>query len=102
MTSMLLDDPRWRVGLLLLSLTCHTTALSGIEGAAKASAAASYSVAALSNSTSLLPHSRRRRSILFPEGSDLSFKMGVSIPISALSDTSECPPSIASRSCSPH
>ena len=35
-----------------------------------------------------IPKSRRKRSIIFPTGSDLSFDVGLSIPISALSATS--------------
>ncbi len=33
--------------------------------------------------------SRRKRSLVFPTGSDLSFNVGISIPITALSATSE-------------
>jgi len=35
-----------------------------------------------------IPHSRKKRSIIFPTGSDLTFDVGISIPISALSATS--------------
>jgi len=35
-----------------------------------------------------IPKSRRKRSVIFPTGSDLSFDVGISIPISALSATS--------------
>jgi hypothetical protein len=35
-----------------------------------------------------IPHSRKKRSIIFPTGSDLTFDVGLSIPISALSATS--------------
>ena len=78
--------------LLLLTLTNSAAAMSTLEGAAEDSmmAASTYSVAAVSNSTSLQPHSRRKRSILFPTGSDLDFAIGLDIPISALSATSEC------------
>ena len=34
-----------------------------------------------------IPKSRKKRSIIFPTGSDLSFDVGLSIPISALSAT---------------
>ena len=36
-----------------------------------------------------IPKSRRKRSVIFPTGSDLSFDVGLSIPISALSATSK-------------
>ena len=36
-----------------------------------------------------IPHSRKKRSIIFPTGSDLTFDVGISIPISALSATSK-------------
>ena len=36
-----------------------------------------------------IPKSRRKRSVIFPTGSDLSFDVGISIPISALSATSK-------------
>ena len=36
-----------------------------------------------------VPKSRRKRSVIFPTGSDLSFDVGLSIPISALSATSK-------------
>ena len=76
--------------LPILSFTNLAAAMSTLEGAAaRESMVASYSVAPTSNLTSLRPHSRRRRSLLFPEGSDLSFNMGLSLPISALSETSE-------------
>ena len=74
--------------LPILSFTNLAAAMSTLEGAAMVSSS-SYSVAPTSNLTSLRPHSRRRRSLLFPEGSDLSFNMGLSLPISALSETSE-------------
>ena len=74
--------------VLLLSFINLAAAMSTLEGAAMVSSS-SYSVAPTSNLTSLRPHSRRRRSLLFPEGSDLSFNMGLSLPISALSETSE-------------
>ena len=35
-----------------------------------------------------IPKSRKKRSVIFPTGSDLSFDVGLSIPISALSATS--------------
>ena len=35
-----------------------------------------------------IPKSRKKRSVIFPTGSDLSFNVGLSIPISALSATS--------------
>ena len=35
-----------------------------------------------------IPKSRKKRSIIFPTGSDLSFDVGLSIPIAALSATS--------------
>ena len=38
-----------------------------------------------------IPKSRKKRSVIFPTGSDLSFDVGLSIPISALSATSNEP-----------
>lgn len=35
-----------------------------------------------------IPKSRKKRSVIFPTGSDLTFDVGLSIPISALSATS--------------
>ena len=77
--------------LLLLSLRL-TAAMSRIEGAATdvTAAASTYSVAGSPKSASALQQrSRRKRSLVFPTGSDLSFNVGLSIPIAALSATSE-------------
>ena len=83
--------------LLLLSqaglLLCPVAALSRIEGAAANLTASTYSVAA-SSATSMQQQQRsgrRKRSLVFPTGSDLSFSVGLSIPIAALSATSEFP-----------
>ena len=80
--------------LSLASLVRSTVALSMIEGAARNSmmAASTYSVAGSpeSASSALQQRSRHKRSLVFPTGSDLSFNVGLSIPIAALSATSEC------------
>ena len=81
--------------LLLLSLAAllrPIAAMSRIEGAAANLTASTYSVAAGSSASSMQQRSRRRkRSLVFPTGSDLSFNVGLSIPIAALSATSEFP-----------
>ena len=76
--------------LLLLLLSFRpTAAMSRIEGAATdlTAAASTYSVA--SAASAMQQRSRRKRSLVFPTGSDLSFNVGLSIPIAALSATSE-------------
>ena len=82
--------------LLLLSLAGlnrPVAAMSRIEGAAANLTASTYSVAASSASSMQQQQrsGRRKRSLVFPTGSDLSFSVGLSIPIAALSATSEFP-----------
>ena len=81
--------------LLLLSLAAllrPIAAMSRIEGAAANLTASTYSVAESSSASSMQQRSsRRKRSLVFPTGSDLSFNVGLSIPIAALSATSEFP-----------
>ena len=81
--------------LLLLSLAAllrPVAAMSRIEGAAANLTASTYSVAESSSASSMQQRSsRRKRSLVFPTGSDLSFNVGLSIPIAALSTTSEFP-----------
>ena len=79
--------------LLLLLLSFRpTAAMSRIEGVATdlTAAASTYSVASAASAASAMQQrSRRKRSLVFPTGSDLSFNVGLSIPIAALSATSE-------------
>lgn len=55
---------------------------------AKREIAAPKSLDVRLDAESLVPKSRKKRSVIFPTGSDLSFDVGLSIPISALSATS--------------
>ena len=43
--------------------------------------------------------SRRKRSVIFPTGSDLSFTVSLQFPIAALSATSKCFDKVACRNC---
>ena len=88
--------------LILLINATASSAMSTMESAAEremtATAAATAAAKTYSSSssptnsdqTSVQPRSRRKRSLVFPTGSDLSFDVGLSIPIAALSATSEC------------
>lgn len=62
----------------------------GLQMSKREIAAAPKSLDVRLDAESLVPKSRKKRSVIFPTGSDLSFDVGLSIPISALSATSIC------------
>ncbi len=75
----------------LLSLTlleaCLVVALTNIESRARELQQAANDAAV--DPSSLVPHSRRKRSVIFPTGSDLEFTVAFQIPLQALSATSK-------------
>ena len=54
----------------------------------------------LSTNLKSQPKSRRKRSVIFPTGSDLTFTVSLQFPITALSATSKCAKRVWLRKCS--
>jgi len=84
--------PRLVVAIFCMILSCSKSAagLQNKNGLNKNNQIAKSLDVRLDDYTdeSNIPKSRRKRSVIFPTGSDLTFDVGISIPISALSATS--------------
>lgn len=89
MNSYLRTETKHFLTSLVILLGLHLSTYNVVEGLQfkTANRAEATSLDVRLEDESNIPKSRRKRSIIFPTGSDLSFDVGISIPISALSAT---------------